>query len=162
MERILTEDDWDTLLGRIVVGKCTPFLGAGINDGILSLSSEIAQELAGIHGCPFKDKSDLSRVTQVLAVEKDAMFPKEEVLRLLKEQLEKWERKVVAKDFFQSPDQPLCILADLPPAHLYDYQLRRSDDQGSWGSRKRTKTRIMPLEQIRHWKTVRFRLNVRL
>ena len=120
MERTLTEDDWDTLLGRIIDGKCTPFLGAGVNHGILVLGSEIARRLVKeYNGYPFKDSSDLARVTQVLAVNRDAMFPKEEVLKLLKEQLEKWKRKVVAKEFFKSPDQPLSILADLPlPIYL--------------------------------------------
>jgi hypothetical protein len=113
LERTLTEEDWDTLLGRIEQKKCTPFLGAGVNDGILAVGSEIATTLAGIHGCPFKDKSNLARVTQVLAVEKDAMFPKEAVLKLVKEQLGAWERKVVVEDFFKSTDQPLSILADL-------------------------------------------------
>jgi hypothetical protein len=114
MAKKMEENDWKTLLGRIKEGKCTPFLGAGINHGILALGSEIARNLAQTHGCPFEDSSDLARVTQVLAINHDAMFPKEEVLKLLREQLEEWQKNVAAGDFFKSPDQSLSILADLP------------------------------------------------
>ncbi len=114
MASALEENDWNTLLQRIKVGKCTPFLGAGVNSGILTVGSEIAQKLAETHGCPFEDTADLARVTQVLAVENDPMFPKEEVLRLLSEQLEKWKQSVDVNDFFGSEDQPLGVLAGLP------------------------------------------------
>lgn len=114
MPSALEENDWNTLLQRIKVGKCTPFLGAGVNNGILNLGSEIAQKLAETHGCPFEDNTDLARVTQVLAVENDPMFPKEEVLRLLSEQLEKWRQSVDVDDFLRSANQPLSVLAGLP------------------------------------------------
>jgi len=114
MAKKLEEKDWKTLLGRIKDGKCTPFLGAGVNHGVLALGSEIAQKLVEKYGCPFEDSSDLARVTQVLAISRDAMFPKEEVLKLLKEQLEQWQKNVEVADFFKSPDQPLSIMADLP------------------------------------------------
>ena len=110
----LEENDWNTLLRRIKAGKCTPFLGAGVNSGILTVGSEIAQKLAETHRCPFKDTADLARVTQVLAVENDPMYPKEEVLRLLSEQLEKWKQSIDINDFFGSEDQPLGVLAGLP------------------------------------------------
>lgn len=114
MASALEENDWNTLLQRIKVGKCTPFLGAGVNRGILAVGSEIARNLAEAHGCPFEDTADLARVTQVLAVENDPMFPKEEVLRLLSEQLEKWKKSVDVNEFLGSADQPLSVLAGLP------------------------------------------------
>jgi len=42
----LGDRDWEILLRRIQNGKCTPFLGAGVNHGVLPLGSEIAQRWA--------------------------------------------------------------------------------------------------------------------
>jgi hypothetical protein len=106
MAKKLEEKDWKTLLGRIKDGKCTPFLGAGVNYGVLALGSEIAQKLVEKYGCPFEDSSDLARVTQVLAISRDAMFPKEEVLKLLKEQLENWQKNVEVADFLNRRISP--------------------------------------------------------
>ncbi len=115
LDSTLDNRHWDNLLGRIQDGKCTPFLGAGINEGVLAIGPDIARKLVEKYdGYPFKDSSNLARVAQVLAINRDAMFPKEEVLKLLKEQLEKWKKNVEVEDFFKSPDQPLSILANLP------------------------------------------------
>jgi hypothetical protein len=115
MVNITLEDrDWLSLLRRIEREKCTPFLGAGINYGILPLGSEIAQKLAESFHYPLKDCLDLARVTQFLAVTQDPMFPKEEAQILLEKSLEQWEKTVTLSDFFKKPDQPLGVLADLP------------------------------------------------
>ena len=65
----LEENDWNTLLRRIKVGKCTPFLGAGACAGTLPLGSMIAQDWAKKHGYPLEDCKDLVRVAQFLAVD---------------------------------------------------------------------------------------------
>lgn len=114
MANTLDDGDWESLVERIADGKCTPFLGAGINDGILDLGSDIAQKLAKEFDYPLEDGSDLARVTQFLAIKRDSMFPKERLLRLLRQQLEQWQRKVTLPDFFKAPDEPLGVLADLP------------------------------------------------
>jgi hypothetical protein len=44
----LGDRDWEILLRRIHDGKCTPFLGAGINHGVLPLGSEIARVSRGL------------------------------------------------------------------------------------------------------------------
>jgi hypothetical protein len=109
----LAEEHWESLLPRIRAGKCTPFLGAGINCGILPDGAEIAEQLANGSGYPLRDKSDLARVTQFLAVRQDPMFPKDRILELLHENLQKWRRTVKLADFFKAP-QPLAVLSDLP------------------------------------------------
>jgi hypothetical protein len=114
MPDTIDDEDWDTLLSRIREGRCTPFLGAGVNHGILPLGSELARELAEQFNYPFDDCQDLVRVTQFMAIKRDAVFPKEKVRDLLKGHLEQWEKTVTLADFFDTPDQPLGVLADLP------------------------------------------------
>ena len=122
---VLAEEHWESLLPRIRDGKCTPFLGAGINQGILPGGSDIARKLAGKFHYPLRDSYDLARVTQFLAVTRDPMFPKDRILELLAEELEKWQKTIALPDFFKAPDEPLGVLADLPlPIYMttnYDY-----------------------------------------
>ena len=87
MEDVLDDTFWDSLLIRIEAGECTPFLGAGVNYGILPLGKEIAQEWSEKWSYPFDDSSNLIRVAQYLAVRTDYMFPKKAMLSLLKERL---------------------------------------------------------------------------
>jgi len=102
----LEEKDWDTLLKRIYIGKCTPFLGAGACKGTIPLGSEIAKEWAKENNYPLDDCSDLARVAQFLAVDrKTPMFPKEEIAAQFK--------KIGPPDF-NEPDEPHGILAELP------------------------------------------------
>jgi len=102
----LTERDWDVLLTRINDGKCTPFLGAGVNSGTLPLVGEIARIWAQRYGYPLQDSSDLARVAQYLAVEYDPMFPKEQFLK-------EFIIDAVPPDFSQD-NEPHSVLADLP------------------------------------------------
>ena len=117
---ILSEDDWQTLLTRIKGGKCTPFLGAAVNHGILPLGGEIAGEWADANGYPLDSRTDLAKVSQFLAIKSDAARPKEMML-------EKLDRS--QKPFnFNDEDEPLNVLARLPiPVYLttnYDSLLR--------------------------------------
>ena len=84
MPESLNEGDWDTLLGRIKEGKCTPFLGAGISYGILPLARDIAESWAKEHSYPMEDSYDLGSVAQYLSViRNDSMWPKEKVKEFL-------------------------------------------------------------------------------
>jgi hypothetical protein len=110
----MTENDWNVLLSRIQEGRCTPFVGAGVNYGILPLGAEIAQEWATAESFPFKASDDLATVAQFLAVKyKDPMFPKDRMLRRLRS---------APRPDFAGPDARLeCIraLAALPlPIYL--------------------------------------------
>lgn len=111
MPNTLEDKDWNLLLRRIRAGKCTPFLGAGTCYGVLPLGSHIAQEWAEVHHYPLEDCRDLARVAQFLAVQRDPMFPKEEIL-------ERFFEDVAPPDFTE-PDEPHGLLADLPlPMYL--------------------------------------------
>ncbi|MFX0140182.1 MAG: hypothetical protein ACFFDN_41465 [Candidatus Hodarchaeota archaeon] len=44
--RGMKDEDWNLLLRRIKEARCTPFLGAGSCSSYLTLSNQIAQELA--------------------------------------------------------------------------------------------------------------------
>jgi hypothetical protein len=105
---------WNLIIKRIKDGNCTPFLGAGVNYGILDLGAQVAKKLAEKYNYPFEDTSDLIRVAQFIAVTEDPMCAKEEILELLKNQLEQWQKTVTLPDFFKAPDEPLSILAELP------------------------------------------------
>ena len=55
----LEEKDWDTLIKRIYIGKCTPFFGAGACKGTLPLGPEIAKKWTKEYGSkprPHKSK----------------------------------------------------------------------------------------------------------
>jgi hypothetical protein len=110
MATTLTNDDWDTLLDRIRTGECTPFIGAGVNHGVLPLGSDIACRWAQKYGYPLEDCHDLARVAEYLAVARDKMRPKELIRR---------EFEGIAPPDFTAPDDCLGVLADLPlPVYL--------------------------------------------
>lgn len=102
----LEDRDWDLLMRRIRAGKCTPFLGAGADYGVLPLGSEIAQDWAKKFGYPLGDVENLARVATYLAVKHDAMYPKEMLL-------ENWFRNPKLPDY-NKLDEPHATLASLP------------------------------------------------
>ncbi len=102
----LRDQDWDVILRRISKGKCTPFLGAGVNYGHLPLGADIARSWAEEEGFPLDDRTDLARVAQFLAVKfKDAMDPKERI--------QQYFEGIPSPDF-DAPNEPLNVLAGLP------------------------------------------------
>ncbi len=102
------EIDWDLLLGRIKDKNCTPFLGAGVCAGNIPFGSQIASEWAKKYDYPVEDCYDLIRVAQFVAVNKDAMVPKEVMCKKINELL-----KEVTQSYFEIPDEPHRVLADL-------------------------------------------------
>ena len=139
MPNRLEDRDWDILLRRIRDGKCTPFLGAGVNAGVLPLGSEIARQWAAQDKYPLEDGTDLARVAQFLAVSsRDKMFPKEEIVKSF---------EGVAPPDFSARDDPQGALADLPlPVYMStnydDFMAKALKSRG-----KDPKTRALPLEQ---------------
>jgi SIR2-like protein len=82
--RMLTEVDWDLLIGRIRDGKCTPFLGAGASVGVIPLAGTIARQWADKYDYPLPDRSNLIQVAQFLAVQaQESTFPKTQLKRLI-------------------------------------------------------------------------------
>ena len=116
----MNTDDWNLLLGRIKDGKCTPFLGAGVNYGILPLGGRIAQDWAAQEGFPLRSSEDLANVAQFLAVKyDDPMYPKERILKQLA--LDK-------KPDFSQPDEHLDCLRALAGLPLPVYLTTNYDD----------------------------------
>jgi hypothetical protein len=108
----LSSEDWDTLLSAIQEGRCTPFLGAGVNVNLLPNGGRVAEDWARIFKYPLQDKSDLSRVAQYLAIHKrDDMWPKDEILRLFRKST---PTETSLKSHLKPPEHPLGVLAELP------------------------------------------------
>jgi hypothetical protein len=53
---------WETLLGNIADGECTPFLGPGVTAGLLPSPQELAEKLAAQMGYPFPERDNFPRV----------------------------------------------------------------------------------------------------
>ena len=108
MPKTLKDREWDILLERIQLGKCTPFLGAGACFGALPLGSEIAQKWAKDYHYPMEDSADdLARVAQFIAVEyNDWVYPKDLLLKQFFSN--------VAPPNFKKQDEPHGVLAELP------------------------------------------------
>lgn len=104
----LDENKWRSLINRIGQGECTPFLGAGVHDTrTLPLGRTIAEQWAQERAYPLEDKSDLTRVSQYLAITGlDPMECKDELCR-------RWFTNVQVPDF-NDPKSTLGLLADLP------------------------------------------------
>jgi len=108
---MLEESDWDTLLTRIKSGRCTPFLGAAVNVGVLPLGADIANDWAASFHYPLDSRSDLAKVSQFVAVHTDGTRPKELILKKLTESQKAFN--------FDDADEPLNVLAKLPlPVYL--------------------------------------------
>jgi hypothetical protein len=74
----VTDADWDVLIERLAHGKCTPFLGAGVNEGFLPLGADLAARWAQRYGYPLPDKTDLAKVAQYVAISRrDGLYPKD-------------------------------------------------------------------------------------
>ena len=95
---------WKTLLARIRSGRCTPFIGAGADAGVLPLGTEVAGNWAQEWDYPLDDRNNLTRVAQFLAVTNDPMIPKEMIADELGD---------VSPPDFDDPDEPHGVLADL-------------------------------------------------
>lgn len=110
----MTDEDWKVLLIKIRDGKCTPFLGAGVNYNILPLGGTVAREWADAEQFPLKSQEDLASVAQFIAVKyEDSMMPKHKILERLRQE---------TRPDFSQPDERLdCLraLAELPlPVYL--------------------------------------------
>ena len=109
----LSEEDWARLIMRIETGKCTPFLGAGVNHKLLPLGATIAREWAVLYQFPLLESHDLARVAQFLALTKERVFPKELMQTLFQEKMTNLFASESPPDF-TAPYHPLGILGALP------------------------------------------------
>lgn len=129
--------DWQWLIRSIKEGRCTPFLGAGMSAQYLPLGSAIAKKWADDNNYPMTDSDDLIKVSQYLAVEQFAMYPKDEIVRLFEEKKPKIN--------FNDASQPHRILAELPIA---TYITTNYDDFMAQALRARFRD---PKEEICRW-----------
>jgi hypothetical protein len=101
----LTEAEWEVLIRAIKLGRCTPFLGAGASAAVLPTGAKIANAWATKYNYPLTDSSNLISVSQFLAVNRDAMFPKYEMVEMFGKQ---------PAPNFKDPLDPHVVLATLP------------------------------------------------
>ena len=132
----LQELHWENLVRSIEQGRCTPFLGAGANGGILPLGGEIARRWASKNGYPLDDDWDLARVSQFIALEAGSpMAPKEKIIWELAKGRDAWLKQTDLREFAAEHDHPLAALSRLPfPVFIttnYDDLLFRTLEQCS-------------------------------
>jgi hypothetical protein len=82
-------EKWPALLSNIRRGRCTPILGPGLTESLLGSRREIAQRWAETYHFPMAphDRDDLPQVAQFLAVNQQPMFPRDELLEHLRQEM---------------------------------------------------------------------------
>ena len=121
-ELSLKEEDWDNLIYYIKKQQCVPFVGADTWSSNAPLSN-LSEEWTALYDYPFEDSSQLSRVTQFIAIDKgDPMYPKRMLSKILKE--------IKPPDFSKVTDSPYINLASLDiPIYIttnYDHTLEEA------------------------------------
>jgi hypothetical protein len=101
----LSEREWNNLLDFIKEKECTPFIGAGAASAVVPIGGTLSREWADENHYPLKDKENLPRVTQFLAIDlEDPTYPKRAVRRRI-------ERS--GSPAFDQHNEPHMVLADL-------------------------------------------------
>lgn len=133
----LTDDDWEALLKRIKNRQCTPFLGPGVNTGILPPCSDIAKDWSKKYNYPLEDCSDLANVSQFLEFTRsEKIFPIEEIITCIDQKFKEWQNDVNSAEFLQKNDEPVSVLSRLPfPIYINT----NYDDILSWALKMRNK-----------------------
>jgi hypothetical protein len=107
----LDEEGWTRLVEHIQDRTCTPFVGAGASVAQddsgrgLPTGKDLAERWAAQYDIPAWQSHDLAKVAQAMAVQRDAMFPKDQMLKVV--------RDAAAPDFGSASD-PHGVLARLP------------------------------------------------
>jgi hypothetical protein len=101
----MTDADWDLLAARVVRGACTPFLGAGINQGHIPLPGDIALRWSEDGGYPLEDRWNFARVAQFMALDRGSKWPRDELAVALRE---------ARPGDVEEKDDVLVALAELP------------------------------------------------
>jgi len=101
----LKDSDWRVLIDRINEKKCTPILGTGMRNSVLTLRSKIAEQWARDEGYPLEDCGDLARVARFVSLTYDADYTR----RKLVEQM-----GAIGAPNYSDADNPYKILSDLP------------------------------------------------
>ncbi|MCP4423223.1 MAG: SIR2 family protein [Chloroflexi bacterium] len=133
----MNEQHWQRLIKRITDDrKCTPIIGPGINQGILTPRSELAQTWAAEHGYPLTNDSSLVHVAKFLSVHDYRLSPHDKMSQEIAD---------AAPPDFAQPNQPHALLADL---NLPIYLTTNYDDYMFQALEHR---RLSPERAICHW-----------
>jgi hypothetical protein len=83
-------DRWPALLSSIESGRCTPILGFGLLEPLLGSTREIAQRWAETYHYPLApdEREDLPQVAQFLAISQQQDFPRSELRKFLRHELQ--------------------------------------------------------------------------
>ncbi len=129
---------WPALIRNIKKGRVTPILGMGLTEALLGSTREIAQRWADTYHFPMapQDRDDLPQVAQYLAVNQDYIFPRDELIEYLRQELLDRYGKDLPQDLTQAdldtlitavgvlhqernPVDPYRVLANLPlPSYI--------------------------------------------
>lgn len=107
----LNERVWERLVQHLENRTCTPFVGAGASiaqdaaAGGLPTGAQLATRWATQHRVPEWQAHDLAKVAQAMAMQVDAMFPKDEMIKVI---------RAAATPDFSSRRDPHGVLARLP------------------------------------------------
>lgn len=107
MAKDLTDIPWDTLVGKIRAGYCTPFIGTGASFPAVPLAKDLAKVLLDQYGkpCPLPDVTDLAKVVEFLSIRQtDRVWPKLTIAAFI--------NRCPVPDF-EDPSEPHRLLADL-------------------------------------------------
>ncbi len=99
---------WPALLSNIENGACTPILGPGLSDPLLGSQREIAQRWAETFSFPMfpHERDSLPQVAQYLAVEQDETFPRTELIRYLRGEIQRRYPQALSPELLK-PAAPL-------------------------------------------------------
>jgi hypothetical protein len=127
------QEKWRALINNIRRGRCAPIVGPGLTESLLGTRREIAQRWAETYHFPMAphDREDLPQVAQYLAVNEQPMFPRDEFLEHMRQEmlrrygadlpeavrggaLVELVTAVGAQRREQAPAEPHRVLAELP------------------------------------------------
>ncbi len=163
-------EKWPAVISNIEKGRFTPILGPGLTETVIGSLRDLARSWASRYGFPMapEDRDDLPHVAQYLAVNQQPMFPKDELVDHIKEDLLKRHAGLLAGSEGQSleqilsrvgttmragrPADPYRVLAGLPcpmyittdPSSLLEDALRETPAHGTPGALKQPRVEMCP------------------
>ena len=158
---------WEPLLLWIRQGKVVPFLGPGINRGLLPSSAEIAHGWADQYNYPLNDRNNLPGVARFVEKKLGPGFPHAKLLQILKEELlvrEKVQERerlsdltlteviegIAERHFDRDENEPHRILAELP---ISTYVTTNYDSFMAAALKWKWKGRKKPQRRYSLWRT---------
>jgi hypothetical protein len=123
------DSDWALLLGRIQNKMCTPFLGSGASASVLPTGVDLASRWATEVHYPLRERDDLGRVAQYLAITVDPLSPKERVAQLCKVDPSEALQPGDAYDVISDLDLPMYITTNYDDLLLHALRRKRKEPE---------------------------------